>query len=253
MAKALVAVPIPHSERPDYNQRALPQYVRALEAAGLTAVPIPYDARPDEIARLVGNCQGVLLPGSPADVDPQKYGADRDPLCNAADPRRDTVDELLLQDAHNMHKPILAVCYGLQSLNVWRTGSLIQHLQTGVDHEPGAEITVAHEVEIKADTLLAKALGTVKEATHTGGKLLLPVNSSHHQAVLAIGDGLCVAAVCPRDGVVEALEGTSTLHWVCAVQWHPERLADEASTVLFAAFSAAVASWTPRSITESVG
>lgn len=231
----------------------LPQYLHALDTAGLTGITVSPNARPDEIARLVSGCQGVLLPGSPADVDPQKYGAERESLCNEADAHRDTIDELLLQDAHNMHKPVLAICYGMQSLNVWRSGSLIQHLHTAVNHEPGLESPVAHQVEISPNTLLAKALSFSDELRHEGGRLLLPVNSSHHQAALAVGDGLRVAAVCPQDGVIEALESASPLHWICAVQWHPERLTDHASAALFAAFGEAVKQWTPRSITESVG
>jgi len=78
-------------------------------------------------------CDGVLLPGSPADVDPEKYGAERHPDTAPADPFRDSTDELLLQDAYNMRKPVFGICYGLQSLNVWRTGTLDQAVPKGVN------------------------------------------------------------------------------------------------------------------------
>ncbi|MBV9437648.1 MAG: gamma-glutamyl-gamma-aminobutyrate hydrolase family protein, partial [Acidobacteria bacterium] len=100
--KPRIAIPEPTSSNADYNQRALPQYVEAVEAEGAEAVVIPASASPHEIARTVTSCQGVLLPGSPADVDPQKFGAERHPKTAQADPGRDNVDELLLQDAHNL-------------------------------------------------------------------------------------------------------------------------------------------------------
>src|SRR5207244_10703700 len=82
---------------------------------------------------LIERCDAVLLPGSKADVDPAKYDAERHPKTAPADPKRDTVDELLLQDAYNMRKPVLGICYGLQSLNVYRTGTLVQHIDTSVN------------------------------------------------------------------------------------------------------------------------
>ena len=112
----------------------------------------------------IERCDGVLLPGSNADVDPAKFGAPRSPHTAAADPRRDAVDELLLQDAYNLRKPVLGICYGLQSLNVYRAGSLIQHipdflpeeLRTRVNHEAGKKVAVAHAVEIENDSKLAE-------------------------------------------------------------------------------------------------
>ncbi len=83
---------------------------------------------PAATARLISECQGVLLPGSGADVNPQKYGEEPIAECAPADLARENVDELLLQDAHNMGKPILTICFGTQMLNVWRGGTLVQHL-----------------------------------------------------------------------------------------------------------------------------
>src|SRR5215471_20355858 len=131
--KPRIAIPIPNSKTPIYVLRALPQYEHAVREAGGEPVIIDVNAPSNAIAQKVKTCDGVLLPGSPADVDPEKYGATKHPKTAAADPLRDNTDELLLQDAYNMRKPIFGICYGLQSLNVWRTGTLAQHLETGVN------------------------------------------------------------------------------------------------------------------------
>src|SRR3954467_6427375 len=149
-----IAIPQPTSNKPDYNQRALPQYEEAVRQAGGEPVVIPVGAAPAEIAKLASQCAGVLLPGSPADVDPEKYGQPRDPKTAPADPQRDNVDELLIQDAYNLRKPLLGICYGMQILNVWRTGTLKQHLATGVNHEAGRAVVRAHSAVIPADSLL---------------------------------------------------------------------------------------------------
>jgi Predicted glutamine amidotransferases len=136
---------------------------------------------------------------------------------------------------------VLGICFGLQSLNVYRQGSLVQHIPdflpeaayARVDHEAGKKVAVAHTVEIEPMSKLAQIVG----------KLIVPVNSSHHQSAGAIGEGLRVVAHCPDDGIIEALEGTSPDHFVLAVQWHPERSAgeDEASRAIFTALVQAAA------------
>jgi putative glutamine amidotransferase len=109
-----IAIPVPHSSDREYAERSLPQYERAVELAGGEPVRIPLDQPPAQVMKLIERCDAVLLPGSKADVDPAKYDAPRDPHTNPADAGRDTVDELLLQDAYNMRKPVLGICYGLQ-------------------------------------------------------------------------------------------------------------------------------------------
>lgn len=288
-----IAIPVPHSFDREYAARALPQYEHAVEMAGGEPVRIALDQPPAQVMKLIERCDAVLLPGSKADVDPAKYDALRNPQTAAADAGRDTVDELLLQDAYNMHKPVLGICYGLQILNVYRSGTLIQHVESPVNHAAGRKVAVAHTIEVAPDSKLEKilqgndeALGTLaaerrQNAAHgvsRGGKaendqapeerrksrgpisstagekpfikeghglspasqaantgvlapeghpLLVPVNSSHHQAADIVGDGLRVVARSPQDGVIEALEGTSPDHFVLAVQWHPERSVDD--------------------------
>src|SRR5450755_2794985 len=223
-----IAIPVPHSLDPEYADRSLPQYEHAIELAGGEPVRIPLDLEPAEVMKLIEGCDGVVLPGSPSDVDPAKYGAPRHAKTEEADAKRDTIDELLLQDAYNMRKPILGICYGLQMLNVYRSGNLLQHIESPINHEAGRKVPIAHTVEIASHSRLADLINDHR-------KLLLPVNSSHHQSADLIGDGLCITARCPQDGIVEALEGTSPAHFVLAVQWHPERSVaeDETSRAIF--------------------
>ncbi len=245
--KPRIAIPVPNSRRPLYVSVSLPPYERAVRKAGGEPVVIPVNAQPSEIAQAVKACDGVLLPGSPADVDPEKYGAVRDSATAPADPFRDNTDELLLQDAFNMRKPVFGICYGLQFLNVWRTGTLKQQLPPGVNHNAGRKVLQAHRVQIDADSALANILrraGALPESTVP----MIAVNSSHHQAPETVGDGLRLVAWCPEDGVKEAVEGTSPEHFVLGVQWHPERTCDSepASRAMFRAFIRAAAAWHER-------
>lgn len=248
-----IAIPVPTSFDPEYNGRSWPAYARAVEASGGVAVQVELDKPQSEVAKLLSSCSAVLLPGSGADLNPQKYGETAEPECNRSDPAREAVDELLLQDAFNLRKPILGICYGIQALNVWRNGSLCQHLTTTVNHKPGREIREAHEVVIAAGSRLADL------ATEAGepGELHVLVNSSHHQSIAAAGDGLRVVARSPQDEVIEAVElpgGTGAEQFVLGVQWHPERTFDnnELSRSIFTAFVRAAGEWTPRPIEESV-
>ncbi len=138
---------------------------------------------------------------------------------------RDNTDELLLQDAYNMRKPVFGICYGLQSLNVWRTGTLDQALPPGVKHTAGRKVAQAHRVQIEPESKLAQILREAG-ALPPDNSLVMPVNSSHHQAPEVLGDGLRLVAWCPDDGVKEAVEGTSPDQFVLGVQWHPERTYD---------------------------
>jgi putative glutamine amidotransferase len=229
--KPRIAIPQPHSQKPDYNQRSLPAYKHAIEASGGEPVEVPLNASPEDVARIVTSCQAVLLPGSPADVDPQKFSADKDPHTADADPLRDNVDELLLQDAYNMRKPVLGICYGLQSLNVWRSGTLVQHIAaSSVNHEAGRNVPIAHQVALEPKSKLAEIVAQAKSSAG-----MLPVNSSHHQSADIVGDGLRVVARSGDDKVIEAIEGTNPEHFVLAVQWHPERGfdSDAASQAIF--------------------
>jgi putative glutamine amidotransferase len=239
-----IAVPVPSSDA-EYNQRSFAPYLAALEAAGAVPVVVLADATQVEIARILAGTQGVLLPGSRFDVEPERYNEPREPECGPADPVRTAIDELLLQDAFNLRKPVLAICHGCQSLNVWCGGSLIQDLKTGVNHRAGREVVDAHPIQIAPGTWLATMAGATDER----------VNSTHHQAIRAAGDRLRVAAVSALDGVVEAVELASEEHFVVAVQWHPERTygAKAFSRGIFAAFMSAASRWQEQAQEEGGG
>jgi putative glutamine amidotransferase len=243
-----IAIPEPTANDPEYNQRSLPPYLLALRSAGATPILVPLHERQDRVARLLSGVQGILLPGSRYDVDPQRYGEDQISECGEADPGRTAVDELLLQDAFNLYKPILAICNGMQSLNVWLNGTLIQDLKTDVNHRPGRDVLEAHWVRIRPETRLSCMVPREGEFDQV-------VNSSHHQAGRLLGDGLVVSAVSSGDGVIEAVELDSSQQFVVGVQWHPERsYANSAfSRAIFAAFVQAAVVWQPRRIVASVG
>ena len=229
-----IAIPVPTSTDIPYNQRSWPSYARAVTLSGGEPVAIPLDLPVTMLRELIASCEGVLLPGSPADVDPALYGAERDPATAPADPAREAVDYLLLDDAEKHGKPVLGICFGVQSLNVWRGGSLVQDLTpVPVNHSAGSKVAIAHTALVAKDSVLASLL-TEREAPEVDGFLRLPINTSHHQAVAAPGSGLRIVARSPEDGVIEAVEldaDDSVFHvehpaarqFVLGVQWHPER------------------------------
>lgn len=250
-----IAIPEPTSTDQAYNQRSLPQYIHAVASSGGTAVPIPLHATPAEWARILASCAGILLPGSPADVDPARYGQERVKETAAKDAAREAVDELLLEGALDQGKPVLGICYGLQSLNVWRQGTLIQDLAHAdaaiagaVNHQPGREVQKAHPVQVRPGSRLSRLVNGIGEESPA-----LFVNSSHHQAIGRPGKELVVVATSPEDGVIEGLEGSDPKQFLVAVQWHPERSYDvsAASRALFAAFMNAAREWSagPRAVT----
>jgi putative glutamine amidotransferase len=214
MISPRIAIPVPHSMDRAYAERALPQYEEAVRLAGGDPLRIELDLSPEQVMRQLESCDGVLLPGSGADVDPQKYRADRHEKTAPPDSKREAVDELLLDGAYRTRKPVLGICYGLQTLNVYRSGSLVQDIESSIQHDAGRKVPRVHAVDIEPGSRLAGILGAERD---------VPVNSSHHQSAAVAGNGLRVVARSPLDGVIEALEGTLPDHFVLAVQWHPER------------------------------
>lgn len=251
-----IAIPVPTLAETEYNARSWPLYAAAVASAGGTPVELPLSLAPAAIARIVTGCQGILLPGSPADVNPAKYEADRWEQTAPPDVARENMDELLLQDAYNLHRPLLAICYGAQSLNTWRSGTLAQDLTPlPVNHAAGRSVAVAHTVHIEPASLLAEIVQPSPEVVHRAESMRLPVNSSHHQAVERVGDGLRAVACCPQDGVIEAIEGQNPEHFVLGLQWHPERSVEisPASRLIFQRFIAVCAEWRPRPVRASLG
>jgi putative glutamine amidotransferase len=180
----------------------------------------------------LGDSGGLVLTGG-SDVDPQLYGESRQAETDLPDPERDALESSLVEEALAHDLPILAICRGLQILNVSQGGTLIQHLDPLHRHERtdvGRELPV-HPVTIQADTLLSNISGTAT----------WQVNSRHHQAVRTVARNLRVTAFDPEDRTIEALEHPGR-RFVLAVQWHPEDQArvDSGQLKIFQSFGAAI-------------
>jgi len=213
-------------EEAEANYPKIKNYEDAVRRAGGEPVLLTL-ADPIELDRALPTLHGFVLPGSPADVEPAEYGAINKGLSAPADLAREAADRMILKHAFGEQKPVLAICYGCQLLNVYQGGTLIQDLRT----ETGT--TTPHRKkdltpEPKDDP---RHGATFEEGSHlaaiTGGRSG-EVNSSHHQAVAAPGKGLRVTARAD-DGTVEAVEWTGDANWVVGVQWHPERMFGDAA------------------------
>lgn len=208
-------------------------YPRAIDDAGALPVVIPPMAAGD-LDALLERLDGLLLSGGP-DLHPSHYDAAPDPQLGPTDAALDAFELELLRRADAVGLPILAICRGLQALNVARGGTLVQHLPDVVgdavqhrQHQPGRITT--HAVRVEPGSRLASALGQTE----------LDVNSFHHQAVAALGHGLRPVAWAP-DGTIEGLEAGDRT-FVVAVQWHAESLSgSQGRRPLFEAFVAEAA------------
>lgn len=212
-----------------YLQRA---YGEAVEASGGLPVHISLIPRAEYINELMDNLDGVLLPGSGSDVDPLLYGREPHKQLGPVHPLRDETDALVLEQVERRGLPLLAICYGMQSLNVSRGGTLIQDINSQVPealkHEQGAPRgRRSHAVRLLAGGFPARLCGG--ESLH--------VNSHHHQGVETLGANLRATAW-TSDGLIEALEDTREDRWVQGFQWHPEIdwESDNFSVALFATF-----------------
>jgi len=177
------------------------------------------DVQPVESAVTLEGLDGLLLPGGP-DVDPARFGAQRDPKTDNPDRERDDLETALLQEALDRDLPVLAICRGLQLLNVAQGGTLVQH----IEGHRCPDQREAHRIAITAGSRLKSVLDVDE----------FVVNSRHHQCVDRIGSGLIAVAKAP-DSVIEALELPGK-RFVLAVQWHPEDRSDGLDGRLFEAF-----------------
>lgn len=220
------------------NQReSYDKYLGAICIAGGIPVEISLGWSPEQIAKAAEGVDGFILSGSPADVEPSLFHAARHEKAAEADPDRERTDFALLDHGFRQHKPVLAICYGIQSLNVYLGGSLVQDIpsevQTKLQHSwpkhDGPE--PHHAATFEAGSRLAQLAGGTEAK----------VNSSHHQSILEPGKNLRVVAHAP-DGVIEAVEWTGDDNWVTGVQWHPERMVfqqDPLAVELFRQFMSA--------------
>lgn len=205
-------------------------YVAALEAAGAAVVLLPGG----DVRSLLSRLDGVVLSGG-GDIDPARYGGPPHETTYMVDEARDTFEFSVLEETLERGMPLLAICRGMQVLNVALGGTLVTHLPElygdRVIHRNPPREPVPHEVVVREDSQLARCIGS---GTHE-------VVSWHHQAVAELGRGLTPSAHA-ADGVVEALD-VDTASWVAAVQWHPELNAatSPAQAKLFSAFVDGVA------------
>lgn len=205
------------------DQSKIRRYLKAVRMAGGDPIPVPLDLSEGELKRLASTLDGVALSGSPADVEPSLFRAVPHAKAAAPDRGRERTDFALLEHSFAEGKPVLAICYGIQSLNVFLGGTLVQDIPSEVPSNIEHDVRDAHslpetfhEIRIEPGSRLSNLANSLNGVS---------VNSSHHQSVRELGCGLRVTAT-TSDGVIEAVEGTIAGHWVTAVQWHPERMVE---------------------------
>jgi putative glutamine amidotransferase len=208
-------------EERESNLPKIGNYLGAVERAGGQAVLLSL-ADPEGLEKQIHSLDGFVLPGSPADVEPAEYGAANGGKSEPADVPRERTDKAILSHALEGQKPVLAICYGCQLLNVYLGGTLLQDLrsETGTQIPHRKRDTVPergddpwHEVSFTSGSRLARMAGSPDAV----------VNSSHHQSIAKPGRQLRISGQA-SDGIVESVEWTGDANWVIGVQWHPERM-----------------------------
>jgi putative glutamine amidotransferase len=179
-----------------------------------------------ELKRQAASLDAFVLPGSPADVDPARYAELRHVKTKMLDADRDRTDSTILEHALAAHKPVLAICYGCQILNVHQGGSLLQDIPS---ERPRAEAHGKTDLIASATTKDFEHGATLAEESRLqklAGAGQVKINSSHHQSIDRPGKRLRVTAR-GIDGIIEGVELESPNDWVVGVQWHPERMPDD--------------------------
>ncbi len=197
-------------------------YCEALEAFGAIPFHIPLIPEKEYIERAMRNLDGVLLPGCDSDVDPLRYGEEPHPKLGGVIKEKDETDLLILAQAEKLKMPVLAICFGMQILNVFRGGTLFQDIEVQIPnclkHEqgslPGRD---SHSLKISGSSFLERLITDENINIDKNVK----VNSSHHQAVKKVGENL-KATAWAKDEVVECIEDTREERFNLGVQWHPE-------------------------------
>jgi putative glutamine amidotransferase len=210
------------------------QYSDSIAASGGVPSIIPLLAAAESAEKLAEGLDGLLLTGNNSDLDPGLYQSARLSVCGPAEPLRDQTDFILLEAASRRKIPVLAICFGIQSLNVFLGGSLIQDISTAVNtpirhSSTKSKDCPSHEISISPGSLLEEI----------GGRRKVMVNSTHHQAIERPGWGLDIIAQA-TDGVIESVVGRNSDQWILGVQWHPEKSygCDEFSRKIFECFLA---------------
>ncbi|MBI5547558.1 MAG: gamma-glutamyl-gamma-aminobutyrate hydrolase family protein [Deltaproteobacteria bacterium] len=192
-------------------------YCDAVLVGGGLPLVLAYSDDPKVLAAYLETIDGLLLTGGAFDIDPETYGERRRPSCGPAKPERTAFERALLAETLKRDLPVLGVCGGMQLINVTLGGSLFQDLPTempsaGAHEQKSDKRQPSHPVNVRRGTRLARAVGE--------GQLM--VNSTHHQGVRHLGEGVSATALSPDD-LTEGIE-VSGYRWVVGVQWHPELL-----------------------------
>jgi putative glutamine amidotransferase len=229
LSRPRIGVPWRTAAEEAANQHVkIDKYLNAVDRAGGEPVLLSLAASKDALKYQAANLDAFVLTGSPADIDPAHYGANRHPATEAADAARERTDFTLLEHALVAGKPVFAICYGIQSLNVFLGGTLIQDIPTilgsRILHSPERdELPDGREAPDEMHSVILDQSGLVYSFC---GESRAEVNSWHHQAVLEPAPGLRATAHAP-DGVIEAIEWGDDSNWIVGVQWHPERMPND--------------------------
>src|SRR5256885_7529906 len=205
----------------------LDYYFEAVRRAGGEPEHISLGLSSPELHKQAAGLDAFVLPGSPADVDPARYAEPRHAKTKTVDADRDRTDSTILDHALAAHKPVLAICYGCQILNVHQGGSLVQDIPA---EKPGTEAHGKTDLAAGTTTRDLEHGAELAEGSHfqkLAGSTQVQINSSHHQSIDRPGEKLRVTAR-SVDGIIEGVELESPDDWIVGVQWHPERMPEDA-------------------------
>ena len=208
------------------NVEKLNYYFEAVRRGGGVPEHVSLGLSDEELRKQAAGLDAFVLPGSPADVDPARYAEPRHPKTKTLDADRDRTDGAILEHALRQHKPVLAICYGCQILNVYQGGSLVQDIPA---EKPGTDAHGKTDLAAGAttkDLQHAARLAEGSQLQKLAGTTQVQINSSHHQSIDRPGEKLRVTAR-GTDGIIEGVELESPADWVVGVQWHPERMPED--------------------------
>jgi putative glutamine amidotransferase len=214
----VIGVTVDRCDQHPQRYESTGDYTAAVERAGGLPVMLPYRVSEELASQYVDLLDGIVFTGGD-DLNPDLYGETYHPKADPVDPKRQQFELALMAEAERRRLPILGVCLGVQLMNVYRGGSLIQflpdlHRENSLEHRSMGDPTRRHLVRIVEGTVLAETIG----------KRQITVNTRHKQAVGRLGRGLRVNANA-TDGIIEGVEDPS-LPLFLGVQWHAENLTD---------------------------
>jgi len=223
-----LAAGVPDSE---IRRRKLRMYVEAIEKAGGEPHTLPLSTDSEALTKAMSDVDGLLITGG-RDIDPRMYGEEPDSAVELEMQERVDRDAACIKLAKKSGMPVLAICYGMQILNVVEGGTLYQDMGPEIVplHRESGRDYIEHDVAIESGTFLERIVGSQR----------IRVRSSHHQAVKKVGTGLVVSARCARGEIIEAVEREGA--FCLGVQWHPERH-ERQPDPLIVAFVEAASSW----------